>query len=232
MILCYEISDEGVWLARTLADQAPDIAVVVIDPASLQDNRRAKAVKTDRMDATRMIRALKTWVAGDSDALAPVCVPSVADEDRRRIQRERGSLVSERGRLGNRIRGLLPMHGIFDLKPHKRDFLAQLSVVRTGSGQPLPPHARAEIERIPRVRRRGRMMLVCEQITVVDAERDALVTSVAAADVDTVAAKAALLAQLHGIGPNDAALLATEVFRRDFRNRRQLGPDWTPMGRA
>ena len=59
VVLCYEISYEGFWLARYLAKWAPDFEVVVIDPASLQVDRRAKSVKTDRIDATRMIRALK-----------------------------------------------------------------------------------------------------------------------------------------------------------------------------
>ncbi len=36
VMLCYEISYEGFWLVRYLERQAPDIEVVVLDPASLQ----------------------------------------------------------------------------------------------------------------------------------------------------------------------------------------------------
>ena len=102
VVLCHEISYEGFWLARYLAEWAPD--VVVIDPASLQVDRRAKSVKTDRIVATRMIRTLKAWCTGDSDALSRVRVPSMADEDRRRLLRERDALVAERRRLCNRIK--------------------------------------------------------------------------------------------------------------------------------
>ena len=42
---------------------------MVLDPASLQLDRRCKKVKADRLDAERMIRALKDWHAGDGDAL-------------------------------------------------------------------------------------------------------------------------------------------------------------------
>ncbi len=59
VLLCYEAGYEGFWLARYLERYAPDIDVVVLDPASLQIDRRAKKVKTDRMDTLRMIRAVK-----------------------------------------------------------------------------------------------------------------------------------------------------------------------------
>ncbi|MCY3725025.1 MAG: hypothetical protein OXF95_00085 [Rhodobacteraceae bacterium] len=85
VMLCYE----GFWLVRYLERQAPDIEVVVLDPASLQVDRRYRKVKTDRIDAERMIRALKAWHAGDGDAMAPVRVPSVEEEDQRRLVRER-----------------------------------------------------------------------------------------------------------------------------------------------
>ena len=58
-MLCYEISYEGFWLARHLESRAPDMDGVVLDPASLQVDRRFKKGKTDRLDAERMIRARK-----------------------------------------------------------------------------------------------------------------------------------------------------------------------------
>jgi transposase len=54
VICCYEAGYEGFWLHRRLS--VLGITVVVIDPASLLINRRAKRAKTDRIDARDMIR--------------------------------------------------------------------------------------------------------------------------------------------------------------------------------
>ena len=108
----------------------------------------------------------------------------------------------------------------------KKDFLSVLSTVMTGCGAQFPPRARAEIERI-----HARMKLVCAQIAEVETLRDALVQSGQGAEAGCVEAKAATLTRLHGIGNNDATLLSTEVFSRDFRNRRQLG-SWAGLTSA
>ena len=44
---------------RNLKRQTPVIEVVVLDPANLQVELRSKKVKTDRLDAERMIRAIQ-----------------------------------------------------------------------------------------------------------------------------------------------------------------------------
>jgi transposase len=48
-ISCYEAGYDGFWLHRQL--EAHGIRNYVIDPASLQVDRRARRVKTDRIDA-------------------------------------------------------------------------------------------------------------------------------------------------------------------------------------
>src|SRR6266480_4868857 len=53
---CYEAGYDGFWLHRVL--KAHGIHNHVLDPASLQVNRRARRAKTDRIDADRMVRAL------------------------------------------------------------------------------------------------------------------------------------------------------------------------------
>ena len=50
--VCYEAGYEGFWLARWLK-QAMGLETVVLDPASLLVNRKAKQRKTDRIDAGR-----------------------------------------------------------------------------------------------------------------------------------------------------------------------------------
>ena len=57
VLCCYEAGYEGFWLARWL-DRAMSVETVVLDPASLLVNRKAKQRKTDRIDARKMVRAL------------------------------------------------------------------------------------------------------------------------------------------------------------------------------
>ncbi len=47
--LCYEAGYDGFWLTRFLEQRG--IECLVMEPASLQVNRRARRVKTDRIDA-------------------------------------------------------------------------------------------------------------------------------------------------------------------------------------
>src|SRR6266851_5532038 len=56
MVSCYEAGYDGFWLHRFLV--ARGVRNCVIDPASLQVDRRARRAKTDRIDAERMLRAL------------------------------------------------------------------------------------------------------------------------------------------------------------------------------
>ena len=110
VMLTYEAGYEGFWLARDIERRDAEIDIFMNDPASLRVNRRAKKKKTDRIDARRMVRALKAWDQGDSEAMSWVRVPDVDREDARRLLRERDTLVKERTRLNNRIKGLLQLH--------------------------------------------------------------------------------------------------------------------------
>ena len=222
--VCYEAGYEGFWLARWLK-QEMGLETVVLDPASLLVNRKAKQRKTDRIDAKKMVRALLAYDRGDAAVLSRVRVPSVEEEDRKRLLRERQRLVKERTSLTNAMKGLLKLHGIFHLEPRAADFDAAFAAVTTACDEPFPPRARREIERLAE-----RLGLVMRQIEAVEAERDAVVRC---ADADCCAETAAssaaradamisTLSRLKGIGANDATLLTHEVFYRQFRNRREL----------
>ena len=119
VLCCYEAGYEGFWLARWL-DRALSVETVVLDPASLLVNRKAKQRKTDRIDAKKMVRALLAHDRGDAAVLSRVRVPSVDEEDRKRLLRERRRLVKERTALTNAIGGVLKLHGIFGLRPRAR----------------------------------------------------------------------------------------------------------------
>jgi hypothetical protein len=96
---------------------------VVIDPASLLVDRRAKRAKTDRIDARAMVRALMAWARGERQVLSEDRVPTVEQDDARRGLRERQRLVKERSAHGNRIKGLLKTQGIMASIPVTRMLL-------------------------------------------------------------------------------------------------------------
>src|ERR1700674_2162791 len=168
VLSCYEAGYDGFWLHRLL--EAHGIRNYVIDPASLQVDRRARRVKTDRSDTDRLLRSLMAYLRGEPKVWSVVRVPSVAEEDARRLHRERDRLVSERVQHVNRIKGLCALHGIYDYNPLRPQAMARLEQLRTTQGGALPPRLRSEIKRELR-----RLELVFEMIGTLEAERDAIV---------------------------------------------------------
>ena len=62
----FEAGYDGFWLERHL--RVKGIGCRVMDPASLKVDRRARRVKTDRVDAESLLRALQAWRRGDRHA--------------------------------------------------------------------------------------------------------------------------------------------------------------------
>lgn len=219
--VCYEAGYEGFWLHRRLTQLG--FRVVVIDPASLLVDRRAKRAKTDRIDARAMVRALMAWARGEQQVLSEVRVPTAAQDDVRRGLRERQRLVQERTAHGNRIKGLLKTQGIMDFDPRAADAATRLDALMTGDGRALGTCLKREI-----VRELDRLKLVIQQIEQVEAERDAVVQE-RTQQPDAIerpepgTAMIEVLSRLKGIGMNDATLLAREAFWRNFSNRREVG---------
>jgi transposase len=119
IVLGYEADYDGFWLQRRLTLEG--IACWVMDPGSLQVDRRARRAKTDRLDAAMLLRALMAWCRGDLAACRMVQVPSVEREDARRTHRERQRLITERVQHVNRVKGLLATQGIYLFLPLRRD---------------------------------------------------------------------------------------------------------------
>ena len=205
---CYEAGYDGFWLHRQL--EAHGVRNYVIDPASLQVDRRARRVKTDRIDAERLLRSLMAYLRGEPKVWSVVRVPSVAEEDARRLHRERDRLVLERVQHVNRIKGLCALHGIYDYHPLRPQATARLEQLRTAQGGELPPRLKSEIKR-----ELHRLELVVEMIATLEAERDAIVEDEASTHLQN-------LHKLKAIGPEFAAVLVGEIFHRSFDNRRQL----------
>src|SRR6202048_851020 len=145
VISCYEAGYDGFWLHRLL--EAHGIRNYVIDPASLQVDRRMRRAKTDRIDTERLLRSLMGYLRSEPKVWSVVRVPSIAEEDARRLHRERDRLVSERVQHVNRIKGLCALHGIYDYQPLRPQAMARLEQLRTAQGLSLPPRLTSEIKR-------------------------------------------------------------------------------------
>src|SRR5262245_38456790 len=214
IVSCYEAGYDGFWLHRLL--EAHGIRNYVIDPASLQVDRRARRAKTDRVDAERLLRSLMAYLRGEPKVWSVVRVPSVAEEDDRRLHRERGRLINERIQHVNRIKGLLAIHGIYDYQPLRRDRMQPLDRLRTADGRTLPPRLKAEI-----LRELQRLELVIGMIKAIEAERDAIASAKAQTEHSS-AKRIQDLAKIKCIGPEFATTLVGEVFYRSFDNRKRL----------
>jgi transposase len=151
---CYEAGYEGFWLHRRLL--AAGIESSIVDPSSLQVDRRARRKKTDAIDVEMILRALVAWDRGERGLCTMVRAPDTAAEDARRTSRERERLIREQTGHVNRIRGLLMTMGIYDFDPRRANRLASLATLVTGDDRTLPPRLTVEIRRAPDRRTRAR----------------------------------------------------------------------------
>jgi transposase len=110
-ISIYEAGLDGFWVHRLL--EANGVDSQVVDAASIAVNRRHRRAKTDRIEAEMLLRTLMAWARGERRICSMVHPPSPMEEDERRVRRERGTLVTERTRHVNRIKGLLATQGVF-----------------------------------------------------------------------------------------------------------------------
>jgi transposase len=203
IIVIQEAGLDGFWIHRVLEGEG--IESHVVDAASILTSRRRRRAKTDRIDGETLLRTLMAYKRGDPRVCSMARPPTPEEEDRRRLCRERKTLVSERVRHVNRIKGLLFAQGVFGYEPLRKWRREQLDELRTGDGRPLPTHLKAQI-----VRELERLEVLLVQLKTVDAERNALLEPAP----DEVASPAAMLGRLKGIGP---ALYVTSARMRSIR---------------
>jgi transposase len=194
-IVIQEAGLDGFWIHRLRL--ANGIESHVVDAASIAVDRRHRRAKIDAIDGETLLRTLMAWARDERRVWAMVCAPSPEDEDRRRLTRERGTLLRERIQHTNRVRGLLSGQGIRDYNPLRRDRFERLEALRTGDGRELPPMLKAEIRR-----ELDRIALVTTQLAEVERARDALIRM----DAEERNNPAALLLKLKGLGPEFASL--------------------------
>ena len=216
LIVIQEAGLDGFWIHRVLQGQG--IESHVVDAASIAAPRRRRRAKTDKIDGEGLLRALLAYKRGEPRVCAMVVAPSPEEEDRRRVCRERASLIEERIRHVNRIKGLLYSQGISGYAPLRRDRRARLEGLRTGDGRPLPPHLQAQVSR-----ELDRLELLLDQIRTVEAERDAVLAESKCAPAQEQAPHpVTMLLAVKGIGAEFAAVLWSEGLCRRFSNRRQI----------
>jgi transposase len=208
---CYEAGYDGFWLHRLLL--AAGIMNFVFDAASIPVEQRGRRAKTDRIDGELLLRTLMAHLRGEPRVVRIVQVPSVEQEDARRASRERERLVKEQTAHTNRIKALLRLSGMAVGYPRRRDWLNWLAQQRDWQGQPLSPHLLAEV-----TREHARLMLVREQLAALERAQATQACPVPQAMVE----RQAQLQRLKALGPSFATTLTSELFYKDFDNRRQV----------
>src|ERR671927_1113907 len=128
----YEAGRDGFWLARWL--RARGVEAYVIHPTSVAVSREHRRAKTDRLDTALLKRVFLGWLRGEPGHCTMAAIPTLEEEDARRPNRERESLVGERTRIVNRIKAALTRLGVRGFKPTLRNALQHLETLRTPEG--------------------------------------------------------------------------------------------------
>ena len=100
--LAFEAGRDGFWLARWL--EARGVEAHVIHPSSVAVSREHRRAKTDRLDTELLKRGFLGWLRGERGHCSMARVPTIAEEDAKRPNRERECLVGERTRIVNRMK--------------------------------------------------------------------------------------------------------------------------------
>ena len=149
MISCYEAGRDGFWVHRALL--AMGIESHIVEPASIEVNRKKRRAKTDRIDAQKIVIALMRFKSGDRFACRMIRIPDPADEDARNLNREMRTIKTEKTAHTNRIRSLLAAQGITAVRI-THSFASDLDKMVTGDGrhlgQMLKERLRREFERL------------------------------------------------------------------------------------
>jgi len=210
--VAFEAGRDGFWLARWL--EARGVEAHVIHPSSVAVSREHRRAKTDRLDTELLKRGFLGWLRGERGHCSMARVPTLAEEDAKRPNRERECLVKERTRLVNRMKGTLARLGIRNFRPTLRNAAEHLAALSTPEGSPLPPNVAAELERDI-----ARLRLVIGQIKQIEEARRQRLEEQPESGRH---AMVRLLARVVGIGIETADMLVNEVLSRPMRDRRAV----------
>ena len=210
--VAFEAGRDGFWLARWL--RARDIETYVIHPTSVAVSREHRRAKTDRLDTGLLKRVFIGWLRGEPDHCHMAAIPTLAEEDAKRPNREREGLVRERTRIVNRMKSCLVRFGVRTFKPTLRKAPERLATLSTPEGVPLPPNTLLELRRDM-----ARLRFVMDQIKEVE---EARAQRLERAPQEKSHAMVRLLARVIGVGIETADMLVHEVLARNLRDRRAV----------
>jgi transposase len=210
--VAFEAGRDGFWLARWL--RARDIETYVIHPTSVAVSREHRRAKTDRLDTGLLKRVFIGWLRGEPDHCHMAAIPTLAEEDAKRPNREREGLVRERTRIVNRMKSCLVRFGIRNFKPTLRKAPERLATVGTPEGVPLPPNTLLELRRDM-----ARLRFVMDQIKEVE---EARAQRLEQAPQEKTHAMVRLIARVIGVGIETADMLVHEILSRQLRDRRAV----------
>lgn len=203
LFTCYEAGRDGFWIHRELARK--DIQNIIVDPSSIEVSRRARRAKTDTLDAIGLVEKLVKHIRGEKKVWAVVRVPTVEEEDARRLHRERERLTKERTGHTTRVKSLLALFGLRLQNPRHVEKVQDR----------VPPALLAEV-----TRELARLKLVDEQMEKLATERTDALKERKLPKAD----KIEHLERLKAIGPTSASILVSELFGwRAFKNGKQVG---------
>jgi transposase len=210
--LAYEAGLDGFWLARWL--RARGIEAHVIHPSSVAVSREHRRAKTDRLDTGLLKRSFIGWLRGEANHCSMAAIPTLDEEDGKRPNREHQTLVEERTRVINRMKGTLVRLGIRGFRPTQRKAAERLEDLRTPDEVPVPANTLAELKRDM-----ARLGLIKDQIKAIETTRD---QKLAVAPEQGTHPMILLLARVMGVGIETADMLVHEVLSRSLRDRRAV----------
>ena len=212
IVVAFEAGRDGFWLARWL--RVRGIEAYVIHPTSVAVSREHRRAKTDRLDTEHLKRVVLGWLRGEPDHCRMVAIPTVEEEDAKRPNRERETLVGECTRIVNRVKACLARFGIRGFNPTLRKAVDRLETLVTPEGARLPPLTLAEM-----LRDIARLRFLREQIKSIEKARVQRLRDGPATRTNVMVN---LIARVFGIGIETADLLVHEILSRNLRDRRAV----------
>jgi len=209
VVVVYEAGQDGFWIQRALSERGYE--ALVVDPASIPVERRARRAKTDRLDAIRLVLALRAWLRGERDRMKVVRIPAAEAEGQRHVVRDRGTLQKEIGQHRDRMRKLLRTVGCWESIEGDLKRRLERGEVTGYGGSALPAWLQE------------RLVRECVRLKLVEGQLAQLEKTLPAQLPEVVRKRIVQLMQLKAVGQVSAQRLLLELFWRQFNNRREVG---------
>jgi transposase len=213
IVVAFEAGRDGFWLARWL--RARGIEAYVIHPTSIPVSREHRRAKSDRLDTELLMRAVLGWLRGEAKHCSMAAIPTLAQEDARRPNREHQTLVEECGRIVNRMKATMARLGVRGFNVKLRKAVEKLVGLRTPEGVPLPANTLDELRRDME-----RLRLIRQQTKEIENARLARLKKAPQAGAHPMLL---MLAKVLGIGVETADMLVHEVLSRELRDDKAVG---------